>query len=165
MKNKKETIFVKQNKIKKRSIQAQEKLTSADPHTEDVATVHVVNVVLLELTEQARAPTVMDSRSSRNRPAKVIVRVPVVEHPRTWRSAWLDEPPQETVWTIGDAEQMTPGTGAAEAHDSSLVASHMYGLSVQLVSLEGSPRMASVCDERCELMMVRERASESTLKA
>jgi len=116
----------------------------------------MIDVVLLEFIEQAPAPTVTDARSSRNRPAKVIVRVPVVEHPRTWRSAGLDVAPQETVSTIGDAEQMTPGTGAAEVHSSSLSASH--GVSVQLVSLEGSLRMASVCEEGCGLMMVRERA-------
>ena len=119
----------------------------------------MIDVVLLEVTEQALAPTVTDARSSRNRPAKVIVRVPVVEHPRTW-IAGLDEPPQETVWTIGDAEQMTPGTGAAEVHSSSLSASH--GVSVQLVSLEGALRMASVCEEGCGLMMLRERAVKET---
>ena len=114
----------------------------------------MIDVLLLEFTEQAPAPTVTDARSSRNRPAKVIVRVPVVEHPRTWRSTGLDVAPQETVSTIGDAEQMTPGTGAAEVHSSSLSVSH--GVLVQLVSLEGLPRMASVCEERCGLMMVRE---------
>ena len=119
----------------------------------------MIDVALLEVTEQASAPTVMDARSSRNRPAKVIVStVPVVEHPRTW-IAGLDEPPQETVRTIGAAEQMTPRTGAAEVHASCLAVSH--GVLVQVASLEGSPRMTSICEEGCGLMILRERAADT----
>jgi len=80
-------------------------LTSADPHNDAVGTVQVIDVVLLDVTEQTRPPTVTDARSSRKRPAKVIERVPVVEQALIWRPVGLDEPPQETVWTIGDAEQ------------------------------------------------------------
>ena len=83
----------------------EKKLTSAEPHNNAVATMQVTDVVLLDVTEQTRAPTVTDARSFRKRPAKVIERVPVVEQALIWRPVGLDEPPQETVWTIGDAEQ------------------------------------------------------------
>ena len=76
--------------------------------------------------------------------ARVIVRMPVVEHPWTWRAA-LDEPPQETVLTNGISEQRTPRLGAvAGAHAS--MGLH-GGVGEQVVSLEGSLRMASVCEE------------------
>ena len=122
-----------------------------------MATVQMSDVVLLEVTVQAPVPTATDVKSFRLTPARVIVRVPaMVEHPWTWRSA-LDEPPQETVLTSGISVQKTPRLGAAEAHISD--GSH-GGVGVQVVSLEGVPRMASVCEERCGLMMLRERAVE-----
>ena len=133
-------------------------LTSADPHTEAVATVQMINVALLEVTAHASAPTATDVKSFRLKPTRVIVRIPaMVEHPWTWRSA-VDEPPQETVLTNGTLVQMTPRLGAAETHAS---ASLHGAVGVQVVSLEGSPRMASVCEEGSGLMMVRERAEES----
>ena len=140
-----------QNKIEK-------KLTWKDPHTEAVATVQMIDVALLEVTAQDPAPTATDVGSFRLRPSRVIVRIPVVEHPRMWRSV-LDEPPQEMVLMYGMSEQKTPRLGLAEAHSSD--GSH-GGVGVQVVSLEGSPRMLSVCEERCGLMMLRERASELT---
>ena len=76
------------------------KLTSEDPHTEAGRTVQVSDVALLEVTSQAPKPTVTDVGLFRLRPLRVIFRIPVVEHPRTWRSA-LDEPPQEAVMTNG----------------------------------------------------------------
>ena len=114
--------------------------------------------MLLEVTVQATVPTATDVGSFRLRPPSVIVRVPVVEHPRTWRSE-LDESPQETVLTNGMLEQKTPSLGLAETHPSD--DSH-GGVGVQVVSLEGVPIMASVCEEGCGLMMLRERASELT---
>ena len=120
------------------------KLTSADPHTDAVATVQTSDAALLVVTEQVPAPTATDVGSFRSTPARVIVRMPVVEHPWTWRAA-LDEPPQETVLTIGISEQRTPRLGAvAGAHAS--MGLHGGG-EEQVVSLEESPRMASVCEE------------------
>ena len=70
----------------------------------------------------------------------------------------MDEPPQETVLMNGMSVQKTPRLGAAEAHVSD--DSH-GGVGVQVVSLEEPlPRMASVCEEGCGLMMLRERASD-----
>ena len=69
----------------------------------------------------------------------------------------MDEPPQEMVLTNGMSEQKTPRLGAAEAHISD--GSH-GGVGVQVVSVEGVPRIASVCEEGCGLMMLRERAEE-----
>ena len=133
------------------------KLTSSDPHTEAVATVQMIDVALLEVTAHASAPTATDVKSFRLKPTRVIVRIPaMVEHPWTWRSA-VDEPPQETVLTYGMSKQMTPRLGAAETHAS---ASLHGGVGLQVVSLEESPRMASVCEEGCGLMMLRERALE-----
>ena len=115
------------------------------------------DVALLEVTAQAPVPTATDVGLFRLRPSRVIVRTPaMVEHPWTWRSA-VDEPPQETVLMNGMSVQMTPRLGAAEAHVSD--DSH-GGVGVQVVSLEGVPRMASVCEEGCGLMMLRERASD-----
>ena len=114
------------------------------------------DVALLEVTAQASVPTATDVGLFRLAPSRVIVRIPVVEHPWTWRSA-VDEPPQETVLMNGMSVQMTPRLGAAEAHVSD--SSH-GGVGVQVVSLEGVPRMASVCEEGCGLMMLRERALE-----
>ena len=100
--------------------------------------VQLSDTALLLVTEQVPAPTATDVGSFRSTPKRVIVRVPEVEHPWTWRSA-LDEPPQETVLTIGISEQRTPRLGAvAGAHAS--MGSH-GGVGVQVVSLEGSPRM------------------------
>ena len=93
---------------------SKKKLTSADPHTEAVATVQMIDVALLEVTEQAPVPTATDVGSFRLAPTRAIVRVSVVEHPRTWRSA-VDESPQETVLMNGMKEQMTPRLGLAEA--------------------------------------------------
>ena len=149
---------IKNNQISKRS--GKKELTSSDPHTEAVATVQMINVALLEVTAHASAPTATDVKSFRLKPTRVIVRIPaMVEHPWTWRSA-VDEPPQETVLTNGMLVQKTPRLGAAEAHISD--GSH-GGVGVQVVSLEEPvPRMASVCEERCGLMMLRERAVEWT---
>ena len=69
----------------------------------------------------------------------------------------MDEPPQDTVLMNGMSVQKIPRLGAAEAHVSD--SSH-GGVGVQVVSLEGVPRMASVCEEGCGLMMLRERALE-----
>ena len=135
-----------QNKIEK-------ELTSEDPHTVAVATVQLSDVRLLEVTTQAPVPTATDVGLFRMRPLRVIVRIPVVEHPWTWRSA-VDGSPQETVLTNGMSEQKTPRLGLAETH----VSDGSHGVLVQVASLEGSPRMASVCEEGCGLMMVRERA-------
>ena len=122
----------------------------------------MIDVALLEVTAHASAPTATDVKSFRLTPTRVIVRVPaMVEHPRTWRSA-LDKPPQETVLTNGMSKQKTPRLGAAEVHASN--GSH-GGVGVQVVSLEGVPRIASVCEEGCGLMMLRERALELMLKA
>jgi hypothetical protein len=94
---------------------SKKKLTSADPHTEAVATVQMIDVALLEVTEQAPVPTATDVGSFRLVPTRAIVRVSVVEHPRTWRSA-VDDSPQETVLMNGLEEQMTPPRlGLAEA--------------------------------------------------
>ena len=150
-------VLSKRYNYKYSKFYANEKLTSADPHTEVVATVQMSDAALLVVTEQVPAPTATDVGSFRSTPARVIVRVPVVEHPWTWRAA-LDKPPQETVLTIGISEQKTPRLGAvAGAHSSD--DSH-GGVGEQVVSLEGSPRMASVCEEGCGLMMLRERASD-----
>ena len=120
------------------------KLTSADPNTDAVATVQTSDAALLLVTEQVPAPTATDVGSFRSTPARVIIRMPVVEHPWTWRAA-LDKPPQETVLTNGISEQRTPRLGAvAGAHSSD--GSH-GGVEEQVVSLEESPRMASVCEE------------------
>ena len=138
----------------------QKKLTSADSQTDAVATVHMIDVALLELTAQVPAPTATDSGLCRLKPSRVIVRVlEVVRHPRTWRAA-VDGSPQETVLTKGMSKQNTPRLGAAEAQSSSLSASH--GVFVQVASLEGVPRMTSVWEEGCGLMMVRERALDAT---
>ena len=134
------------------------KLTSADPHTDAVATVQTSDAVLLVVTEQVPAPTATDVGSFRSTPARVIVRMPVVEHAWTWRAA-LDEPPQETVLTNGISEQRTPRLGAVAGAHASM---SLHGLLVQLASLEEpSPRMASVCEEGCGLMMLRERALDA----
>ena len=130
----------------------------ADPQIEAVATVQLSDDALLEVTAQAPVPTATDVGSFRSRPSRVIVRVPVVEHPWTWRSA-VDESPQETVLMYGMSEQRTPRLGLAEAHAS---ASSHGGVGVQVVSLEGVPIMASVCEEGCGLMMLRERESDWT---
>ena len=141
---------------------ANKKLTSADPHNEVVATVQMSDAALLVVTEQVPAPTATDVGSFRSTPTRVIVRVPEVEHPWTWRSA-LDEPPQDTVLTIGISEQRTPRLGAGAGAHASM---SLHGLLVQLASLEEpSPRMASVCEEGCGLMMLRERAVDAMLKA
>ena len=114
----------------------------------------MIDVALLKVTSQASAPTATDVKSFRLKPARVIVRIPaMVEHPWTWRSA-LDEPPQETVLTNGMSKQKTPRLGAAEVHPSD----DSHGVFVQVASLEGVPRMASVCEDGCGLMMLRERA-------
>ena len=100
----------------------------------------MIDVALLKVTEQDPAPTATDVWWSRLAPTRVIVRVPVVEHPMTWRPA-LDEIPQETVSTYGMLVQMTPRLGAAEAHISLI--SHglggLGGLGEQMASLEGVP--------------------------
>ena len=124
----------------------------------------MIDVALLEVTEQAPAPTVTDVKSSRLTPTRAIVRMPVVvEHPWTWRLAAVDGSPQETVLMNGMEEQMTPRLGAAEIHVS---ANSHGGVVVQVASLEepppASPIMASVCEEGCGLMMLRERALDST---
>ena len=117
----------------------------------------MIDVALLEVTAHASAPTATDVKSFRLKPMRVIVRVPaMVEHPWTWRAA-VDEPPQETVLTNGMSKQMTPRLGAAETHASDGLHG---GVGVQVASLEGSPRMTSVCEEGCGLMMLRERAVE-----
>ena len=135
-------ILSKRINIQKKS---KRRLTSEDPHTEAVATVQMSDVALLEVTAQAPVPTATDIGLFRLRPSRVIVRSPVAEHPWTRRSA-VDEPPQDTVLTIGISEQRTPRLGAvAGAHSSD--GSH-GGVGEQVVSLEEpSPRMASVCEE------------------
>ena len=112
------------------------------------------DVALLKVTAQAPVPTATDVGLFRLRPSRVIVRSPVAEHPWTRRSA-VDEPPQDMVLMNGMSVQKTPRLGAAEAHIS--IGSHGV-VGVQVVSWEGVPLMASVCEERCGLMMVRERA-------
>ena len=157
-------VKVLSKRIIKSPKQVKKELTSKDPHTNAVATVHTIDVALLKVTEQTPAPTATDVKSFRLAPTRVIVRIPVVEHPRTWRSE-LDESPQETVLTNGMSEQKTPRLGAAEAH----VSDSSHGVLVemsQVASLEEPlPRMASVCEEGCGLMMLRERAEDSMLKA
>ena len=80
-----------------------------------------------------------------------------MEHPKTWRPAvgdGSDGSPQETVLTNGMSEQKTPRLGLAETHPSD----NSHGVLVQVASLEASPRIASVCEEGCGLMVLRERA-------
>ena len=130
---------------------SKKKLTSADPHTEAVATVQMIDVALIQtfgetpsyVTLQAPVPTATDVGSFRLAPTRAIVRVSVVEHPRTWRSA-VDESPQETVLMNGMKEQMTPRLGLAEAQ---VVPPYeaVHGLfPVQVAILEVVPLMSIV---------------------
>ena len=123
----------------------------------------MIDATLLVVTEHVPAPTATDVGLSKLAPTRLIVRIPVVEHPKTWRSAvgdGSDGSPQETVLTNGMSEQKTPRLGVAETHSSD----DSHGVLVQVASLVISPRGVSVCEEGCGLMMLRD-AEDATLKA